>query len=326
MPKKTKVAGLPEANLQDLQTLLADFSSVLEKEEDVRQRVLALIPSFYGLRKLGISLLPDVDENAARARILKYFQKYQGNVLDGDELMVVSGISEWARRVRELRVEFGWKICSGVTFEQMSQDDPATLNSLTNSLGVDPTQLKPSQYVLVSSEQDRDAAYRWRLLNQIRKKNAAVKTKLEEYFLANVGKQISGEELRYLAKDRNEWARRVRELRTEEGWSIATRQTGRPDLPVGVYILQNDLQAEPHDRKIKDDVRVAVLERDNFCCQFKGCGWRVEDAKPGDPRHFLELHHKQHHHQGGSNDAENLVTLCNVHHDAVHRDKNHKFY
>lgn len=326
MSKKTKAVGLPENNLKDLQNLLADFSAVLENEEDVRARVQALIPSFFGLRKLGISLLPDVDENAARSRILKYFQKYQGQVLDGDELMVVSGISEWARRVRELRVEFGWQVCSGVTFAQMSVDDPATLTSLTDSLGVSPTELKPSQYVLVSPDQDRDAAFRWRLLNQLRKKNVGVKAKLEEYFLSNVGKQISGEELRYLARDRSEWARRVRELRTEEGWSIATRQTGRPDLPVGAYILQNSQQAEPHDRKIKDDVRVAVLVRDDFCCQFDGCGWRIEDARPGDPRHFLELHHIQHHHKGGSNEADNLVTLCNVHHDAVHRDKNHKFH
>jgi hypothetical protein len=33
------------------------------------------------------------------------------------------------------------------------------------------------------------------------------------------------EELKYLAKDKKEWARRVRELRTEQGWPIVTKKT-----------------------------------------------------------------------------------------------------
>jgi hypothetical protein len=30
------------------------------------------------------------------------------------------------------------------------------------------------------------------------------------------------------------------------------------------------------------------------------------------------LHHRKHHAAGGKNVADNLITLCNVHHDAVH--------
>jgi len=51
-------------------------------------------------------------------------------VITGDELMVVSGIGEWARRVRELRVEFGWWIYSGVTFQDIAEDQPEDAASL----------------------------------------------------------------------------------------------------------------------------------------------------------------------------------------------------
>ncbi|MFR5760709.1 MAG: HNH endonuclease [Oscillospiraceae bacterium] len=40
-----------------------------------------------------------------------------------------------------------------------------------------------------------------------------------------------------------------------------------------------------------------------------------------DPRKMLELHHKQQHKDGGENTVENLITLCNVCHDAIHRQK-----
>ena len=78
--------------------------------------------------------------------------------------------------------------------------------------------------------------------------------------------KLPAKELSYLANGRTEWARRVRELRTEEGWPIVTKNAGRGDLPVGVYVLEEDRQAYEHDRKIPDDIRVAVLTRDNFSC------------------------------------------------------------
>ena len=81
-------------------------------------------------------------------------------------------------------------------------------------------------------------------------------------------------------------------------------------------MLEEDRQSYEHDRKISDAVRVKVLERDNFACRC--CGWRRENAHKDDPRRLLELHHIEEHVHGGSNEAENLLTLCNVHHDDVH--------
>lgn len=44
--------------------------------------------------------------------------------------------------------------------------------------------------------------------------------------------------LNNLAKDKKEWARRVRELRTEQGWPIVTKNSGRQDLEIGAKCVQ----------------------------------------------------------------------------------------
>lgn len=141
--------------------------------------------------------------------------------------------------------------------------------------------------------------------------------KRELYLRKNVGRPVSGEELCYLANDSKEWARRTRELRTEEGWPIATKNSGRPEIEVGAYLLEEDRQAEVHDRKIPDPVRVALLERDHHTC--RNCGWAHARKIANDPRTFLELHHIEHHAEGGENSLANLITLCNACHDEVHR-------
>jgi hypothetical protein len=319
LPRRSQPDTAPEALRKSLVDLLNNFAAELLKP-DLRPKVLHLVPAFHKLRDLGASLIPKETARSAADRIIAYLRAYPHQIVAGDELMVVSGIGEWARRVRELRVQFGWWIYSGVIFRDMLDDDnasPDELASMTATLGRDPSTIKPDEYVLMREEADENAAYRWNVLNVLRRQRMSVKDKILEYLRKNVGKQITGEELRYLASDKKEWARRVRELRTEEGWPIATKSSGRPDLAVGVYVLEEDRQSEPHDRDIPDPVRVEVLERDHFRCTV--CGWHREQLRPGDPRTMLELHHKTFHRNKGANTADNLVTLCNVHHDEIHR-------
>ena len=90
----------------------------------------------------------------------------------------------------------------------------------------------------------------------------------------------------------------------------------RPDLAVGVYLLQAHRQSPEHDRSIPDDIRREVLRRDGYKC--KDCAWSHDEWNPSDPRH-LELHHIKHHVKGGENVQGNLKTLCTVCHDKVHR-------
>ena len=75
--------------------------------------------------------------NSARDRILAYLRKYPKTLIAGNELMVVAGIDDWARRVRELRVEFGWAIYTGATLEGAISDDPEILNELSELLGLE---------------------------------------------------------------------------------------------------------------------------------------------------------------------------------------------
>lgn len=316
MARRSQPNEDPETLRQSLVDLLTNFAVELKKT-DLRARVVALIPAFHKLRDLGSSLMPKTSGASALERIISYLKTYPRTVIAGDEIMVVSGIGEWARRVRQLRVQFGWWIYSGVTFKQMAEDEQKDAANLKALLGVDPVKIRPDQYVLMRVEQDLEAAHRWNTLNQIRKNKLSVTDKILEYFRKNVGKQITGEELKYLAKDKSEWARRSRELRTEQGWPIVTKSSGREDLPIGVYVLEEDRQTYEHDRAIPDAVRVAVLERDGFKCVK--CGWNRSMLSPDDPRKMLELHHKQHHKDKGANTVENLVTLCNVHHDEQHR-------
>ena len=58
--------------------------------------------------------------------------------------------------------------------------------------------------------------------------------------------------------------------------------------------------------------------RDFYSCQK--CGWNRELLPPGDPRKLLELHHIVAHIKKGENTTENLITLCNVCHDLIHKD------
>lgn len=298
----------PKAIRSQLMNLLHNFDSELASD-DLRAKVLALIPAFHLLRDLGSSLIPQDDADSARDRILFYLRKYPLIIIQGDELMVVSGIGEWARRVRELKVQNGWSIVSGLAAQEMHEIDDFPIE------GIDVSTMGPDDYILIDPVQDRDAAFRWNIANQIRRKRLSVRDKILEFLRSNVGKPVTGEELRYVANNRTEWARRVRELRTEQGWPVATRVSGRPDLRIGSYLLEQDRQSPQHDRAIPDPIRRAVLGRDEYKCQK--CGWHHGKWNPSDPRH-LELHHIKQHVHGGENTQANLITICTVCHDSIH--------
>ena len=300
----------PEAVRQKVEKLIRNFEAELQSGE-LRSKVLALVPIFHALRDLGKALIPSQYVSAARDRILYYFRKYPQTIIDSDELLVVSGIQEYARRVRELRVEFGWAIVSGVTMKEMSEDEgDEVLNELKS--------MRPSEYMLLSDEQDRDAAHRWNLANTIRKESGSMRDKILKFLRANVGRRVTNEELRYVSGNKTEWARRVRELRTESGWPIVTKTTGRPGLGVGIYVLEADRQSPRHDRRIPDNMRRNALRRDGHKC--RKCGWSHDEWNRSDPRH-LELHHVMHHAKGGNSSLENLETLCTVCHDKLHREE-----
>src|SRR6185437_10850801 len=267
---------------------------------ELREKVLRLVEVLKTARQLNVAALKlsGIHSDSARERIRLYMVRYVGVPLDAIELEVVSGISDYGRRIRELRKEDGYSIISGP-----KDDEAAGLVLLEN------------QYLLTRVEPDLMAAGRWHLANRIRRQEGSGQSRMLAYLQANVGQVTTTEELAYVAKI-SDYARRIRELRTEEGYAVYTCFTGRPDLRGGEYILETiERIAEPHDRHIPIEIQRAVYERDNNecrLCHWNRALWTKEDAR------FLELHHRQHHADRGENIEENLLVLCNRCHDDVH--------
>lgn len=114
---------------KELEKLIINFDNEL-KSDSLRQKVLALVPCFHALRNLGKSLIPRNVARSARDRLLHYFQNYPHTVIGGDELLVVSGIQEYARRIRELKVQYGWLIVNGIIAKEMTDEGEFPLENV----------------------------------------------------------------------------------------------------------------------------------------------------------------------------------------------------
>ena len=122
---------------------------------------------------------------------------------------------------------------------------------------------------------------------------------------------MGAEELREVSGNISEWARRVRELRTEEGYQILTNND-RESLKPGEYLLENPKPAPAFERAISKETRAFVLDRNGFTCQQ--CGAVAGEPHPYDPTRKTRLHigHIVDKSMGGSDTAENLRALCSV--------------
>ena len=134
--------------------------------------------------------------------------------------------------------------------------------------------------------------------------------KLRQHFLANIGRVIDAVELREVAKI-SEWARRVRELRTDEGFKILTHND-RSELKPGQYLLLNAKPEPVFSKSVSKETRAFVLDRNGFTCQM--CGAVAGEQHPYDQSRKTRLHigHIIDKSAGGSEDASNLRALCSV--------------
>lgn len=134
--------------------------------------------------------------------------------------------------------------------------------------------------------------------------------RLRQYFEANVGKILNTSQLRRVAGV-SEYARRIRELRNEEGMDIVTHND-RADLKLGQYMLVS-LQREPRFvRGISAGQRARILQRNGMTCQI--CGAGPGEPDPFDPhkRVRLNVDHIIPLSEGGSNDDSNLRVTCSA--------------
>lgn len=102
-----------------------------------RDRILRLIEVQEAVRQLGIALAVDagLSKSSARERVKAYLRGHLGQVIEGKELAAVSGISEYARRARDLRKEVDVILLTG----------PATHPQTGKPL-------RPDQYMLVCTQ------------------------------------------------------------------------------------------------------------------------------------------------------------------------------
>ncbi len=142
-------------------------------------------------------------------------------------------------------------------------------------------------------------------------KKKSIKAILKELFLQHKGEILTSAQLQAAIGDgRTEWARRVRELRMDEGWPIETNNDAS-DLKPGQYRLAGDPPAPGSyrfARTISRAQRARVLERNGYTCQ--SCGAGVEDkTQSGRPVKLVIDHHEAFSY-GGPDDDANLRVLC----------------
>lgn len=142
------------------------------------------------------------------------------------------------------------------------------------------------------------------------KREKGAKTKLREYFISNVGKTLNSTELRQVAGS-SEWARRIRELRNEEGLNIVTHND-LSELKPGQYKLVNLKPLPAFERGISKETRAFVLDRNGYTCQM--CGAAAGEPHPYDQGRKTRLHlgHIIDKSMGGTDEPNNLKAVCSV--------------
>lgn len=138
------------------------------------------------------------------------------------------------------------------------------------------------------------------------------KALLREFFRANVGRVVTSRQLRDVVGNVSEWARRVRELREDEGWPIRTHHD-KMELKPGEYILESD----PPEKKvtfrrgISAKLRAQVLDRNGFTCMM--CGLTPGEIDPSTGRKVrLHIGHIKDRNFGGKDELSNLRALCST--------------
>jgi hypothetical protein len=136
------------------------------------------------------------------------------------------------------------------------------------------------------------------------------RAKLRAFLLEHLGQILDSDTLREVAGT-SEWARRLRELRNEEGMNILSHYD-RSDLKPGQYILVDAIPLPSFERRISKELRALILDRDGFTCQM--CGAVAGEPHPYDPRQKTKLHvgHIIDKSIGGSDDPSNLRAICSI--------------
>lgn len=135
------------------------------------------------------------------------------------------------------------------------------------------------------------------------------KQRILEFFLQNVGKVLTSREIQEASGGASEWARRVRELRNEDGYQILTHKD-RANLKPNHYLMETIERLPAFSRAISKETRAVVLERNGYTCQMCGAAAGDPDPLGGNRTVRLTMGHILDKSKGGSDGAENLRAVC----------------
>ena len=140
----------------------------------------------------------------------------------------------------------------------------------------------------------------------------SAKERIRQFLRERVGQVVTSHDLQAAAgQGVTEWARRVRELRTVEGWLIRSHLDDGSLRP-GEYRLESlPEQSYVFDPPISRRLRAQILERNGYTCQM--CGVGAGDIDALNPTRKIRLHvgHIQDRSHGGRDTPSNLRALCN---------------
>ena len=120
---------------------------------------------------------------------------------------------------------------------------------------------------------------------------------------------MNGDQLRE-ASGIQQYARRIRELRQEEGWDIQSIRDN-PALKQNEYLLAKPPPDRPpvrFTRRVSHRLRVAVFLRNHSVCRL--CGLTADDFYEDGRKVTLHVDHIIPKQEGGTDEMENLRTLC----------------
>jgi len=130
-----------------------------------------------------------------------------------------------------------------------------------------------------------------------------------EFFLHNIGTVLESKDIQNASGGAVEWARRVRELRNEDGYQILSHKD-RASLKPNQYLMETIDRVPAFARGISKETRAWVLERNGYTCQM--CGVAAGDPDPlgGNPTVRLTMGHILDKSKGGDDTAQNLRAVC----------------
>ncbi len=202
---------------------------VLDAIADVR---VAVARAYHGRRPQSTGT------GGARNRILTYLQRHLGEWVTNDEIAAVSGIGEWARRIRELRLEQGYEIEEGGGRYRLTAEAPNFIR--------------------------RD---RWRTVTELRNAGGDAVDRVQELFETFIGEALTLEEIDRVAHGKD-GARLARKLREAQLLPVET-SADAPDLGAGEHRLVSAYERDrlhPSQVMFGEDLRRQVFGRDRFTC------------------------------------------------------------